>query len=384
METKMRNLLKHFGIGRKTSNVFFSYQGVSDPQWTPCRYDTISENAFQKNAIAFRAINLISRGIASIPMSVKNHHDKSENLELTNLLNRPNENQSRGMFFESLVNYLLISGNAFIYWGENGDLNCLRTDRIRVVPNASKTAVESYQYDVDTSTFILSRNDILHLKLFNPLNDWYGLGPLQVASRSIDQHNAISDHNLAVLQNGGRPSGCLMVKNGTENLSDEQREQLREDIKNAYAGSSNAGKMMVLEGCFEWKEMGFSPKDLDFSGGKNISSREIALALGVPPSMVELCENSNFGSYKESRLHLWEDTILPIGELVRLELSNWFSKKIGTPVEIVFNLDAIHALTSKREILWQKISDANFLTTNEKREILGFPPLNESDVKKNK
>ncbi|MDR3179437.1 MAG: phage portal protein [Holosporaceae bacterium] len=378
----MRNLLKHFGMGKKTSNVFFSYQNIGDPQWTPCRYDAISENGFQKNAIAFRAISLISRGIASIPMSAKNRDDKSENWKLTKLLSRPNENQSRGMFFETLVNYLLISGNAFVYLGENGDLNCLRTDRVRVVPNASKTAVDSYQYEVDTSTFILSRDDVLHLKLFNPLNDWYGLSPLQVASRSIDQHNAISDHNLAILQNGGRPSGCLMVKNGTENLTDEQREQLREDIKNAYAGSSNAGKMMVLEGCFEWKEMGFSPKDLDFGSGKDISSREIALALGVPPPMLELHENSSLGSYREARLHLWEDTILPLGELIRLELSNWFSKKFNTSVEIIFDLEAVHAITSKREMLWQKISNANFLTTNEKREILGFPPLNESDEEK--
>ncbi|MDR2681457.1 MAG: phage portal protein, partial [Holosporaceae bacterium] len=378
----MRNLLKHFGMGRSASNVFFSYQNVSDPQWTPCRYDAVAESGFQRNAIAFRAVNLISRGIASIPMSVKNREDKTENLKLTNLLNRPNENQSRGIFFETLVNYLLISGNAFIHFGENGDLNCLRTDRVRIVPNASKTAIESYHYEVDSSKFIISRDDILHLKLFNPLNDWYGLSPLQVASRSIDQHNAISDHNLAILQNGGRPSGCLMVKNGTENLNDEQREQLREDIKNTYAGSINAGKIMVLEGCFEWKEMGFSPKDLDFSAGKNMNSREIALAFGVPPSMVGLCENSNFTSYREARLHLWEDTILPMGELVRLELSGWLSKKFHTAVEIVFDLDAVHALTSKREMLWQKISNANFLTANEKREILGFPLLSESDSEK--
>ncbi|GHU12739.1 portal protein [Alphaproteobacteria bacterium] len=377
----MRNLLKHFGVGKSASNVFFSYQGTNDPQWTPYRYDAISESGFQKNAIAFRAINLISRGIASIPMSIKNCEDNSENIELTNLLNRPNKSQSRGTFFETLVNYLLISGNAFVHFGEDGELSCLRTDRVHVVPNASKTFVESYSYEVDSSKFMISRENILHLKLFNPLNDWYGLSPLQVASRSVDQHNAISDHNLAILQNGGRPSGCLMVKNGTENLTDEQREQLRADIKNSYAGSINAGKMMVLEGSFEWKEMGLSPKDLDFDSGKNMTAREIALAFGVPPSMIGLRCDSSFSSYKEARLHLWEDTILPLGELIRLELGNWLSKKFDKSVEIVFDLDAVHALTSRREMLWQKISNADFLTTNEKRGILGFAPLDESETK---
>jgi HK97 family phage portal protein len=206
------------------------------------------------------------------------------------------------------------------------------------------------------------------------------LSPLQVASRAIDQHNAISEHNLAILQNGGRPSGCLMVKGGLENLTEEQRDQLREDIKNAYAGSSNAGKMMVLEGGLEWKEMGLSPKDLDFSGGKNITSGEIARAFGVPPSMLGMSEKSNFSSYREARLHLWEDTILPLGELIRMEMSRWLSKKNHQAVDVIFDLDAVLVLASKREMLWQKISDANFLTINEKRELLGFPPLNEIET----
>jgi HK97 family phage portal protein len=223
--------------------------------------------------------------------------------------------------------------------------------------------------------FDIPVENILHIKFFNPLNDWYGLSPLQVAAMAVDQHNAISDHNLAILQNGGRPSGCLMVKNGDDGLTEEQREQLRADLQSAYAGSKNAGKIMVLEGSFEWKEMGLSPKDLDFDAGKTITSKEIALAFGIPPSMLEMHENTTFSGYREARLQLWEDTILPLGELIRQEFSSWLSRKFGEAVEIVFDLDAVHALTSRREILWQKISNADFLTANEKREILGFPPL---------
>ncbi len=378
----MINLLKHFNVKKTVPESFFSYQGLGYPQWTSCKYDAISNEGFQKNVIAFRAINLISRGISSIPMSIKNRNDMSENAEITAILNKPNKLQSRNTFFENLVNYLLISGNVFIYYGENNQLNCLRTDRVQIVPNKLKTEVESYLYSVDSSKFKVNKQDLLHIKFFNPLNDWYGFSPLQVASRSIDQHNAMSNHNLAILQNGGRPSGCLMVKNGTENLTDEQREQLRIDIKNAYSGSLNAGKMMVLEGCFEWKEMGLSPKDLDFNSGKDIVSREIAQAFGVPPILVGLRGDSTFSSYKEARLHLWEDTILPLAELIRLEFSNWLSEKFNKDIELHFDLDAVHVLMSRREILWQKISAADFLTLNEKREILGFVPIEKGDIKK--
>lgn len=372
----MINLLKHFNKRRIMPESMIFYHSANDPKWTPCRYETVSEECYQKNVIAFRSINLISRGIASIPMNIEVHSDSCSQNELNNLLNRPNQFQSRGAFFEHLVNYLLIAGNAFVHCGENSKrLACLRSDRVQIVPNSTKTSVDFYTYIVDSSQFKIEKEDLLHLKFFNPLNDWYGLSPLQVASRAIDQHNAMSNHNLSILQNGGRPSGCLMIKTGSENLTEEQREQLRSDIRDTYAGTLNAGKIMVLEGDFEWKEMGLSPKDLDFSAGKDLTTREIAQAFGVPPILVGLRGDSGFSNYREARLHLWEDTILPLAELIRLEFNNWMSRKFKMDVEITFDLDSIHALTSRRDILWQRISSADFLTVNEKREILGFPPL---------
>ncbi|MDR3187468.1 MAG: phage portal protein [Holosporaceae bacterium] len=369
----MLNLLKHFGAQRKDS--FFAYHGVGDPRWTPCAYEALSEEGFQKNVFAYRAISLIAKSISSIPLMAKKIDDATESEVVAKVLRRPNGSQSRSSFLENVVNYLMISGNAFVHHDDNGELHCLRSDRVRIVPNASKTAVDFYVYGVDSSKFDLKKENVLHLKLFNPLNDWYGFSPLQAAFRAIDQYNEMSNHNLAVMQNGGRPSGCLLVKNA-ENLTEEQRAQLRSDIHNAYAGAKNAGRVMILEGGLEWKEMGQSLKDLDFDSGRNTVAREIAQAFGVPPVLIG-AQDSAFMSYKEARLHFWEDTVLPLAEFIRLEFSSWLSIKFKERVEIVFDLDAVSALSSRRESLWNKISNADFLTTNEKREILGYLPINE-------
>ena len=373
----MLNLLKHFNSEKKDKLCFFSYHGVNDPRWTPCRYDSLVEEGFQKNVIAFRAITLVSRNVASIPITVKNLDTGEVDAELTALLNRPNRSQARATFLENVVNYLLISGNAFIYFDDIAELRCLRTDRMQIIPNKSKTNVDSYIYSVDSSSFSIDRENILHLKFLNPLNDWYGFSPLQIAFQAVDQYNAMSSHNLALLQNGGRPSGCLMVKNGTESLTSEQREQLRADIKNSYAGTGNAGKIMVLEGSFEWKEMGFSPRDLDFDAGKNTTAREISEAFGVPPVLLGIHGDATFTNYREARLHLWEDTILPLAEFIRLEFSNWLSQKFGKKIEISLDLDAIPALVERRESIWKRIANADFLTLDEKRELIGYPPIKE-------
>jgi HK97 family phage portal protein len=248
---------------------------------------------------------------------------------------------------------------------------------VSIVPNSQKSEVEYYVYKVDASEIRIPKEDILHIKYYNPLNDWYGLSPLQVAIHSIDQHNAISKHNLSLMQNGGRPSGCLILKGGMENMTDEQREKLRADVRHVYSGTANAGKIMVLEGSFEWKDMGLSPKDLDFTSGKNVTSREIALTFGVPPELLGIDCNASFINKKEARLHLWEDTILPLAERIRQDLNYWLQKKFDCNCKIMLDLDAIPALTAKREILWNKISDATFLTQNEKRKLLGFHPLDD-------
>lgn len=171
----------------------FVYSDVGSPQWTPREFKSLAEEGFRKNVFAFRAINLIAKGIASIPMSVQTG-DKSPDPELTSLINNPSNSDSKGAFFENIVSYLLISGNAYVRINENNQLQPLCPDRVQIVPNAKHTAVDHYLYVVDNTRYFIAKNDLLHLKLFNPLNDWYGLSPLQVAAQAIDQYNEMANH----------------------------------------------------------------------------------------------------------------------------------------------------------------------------------------------
>ena len=130
---------------------------------------------------------------------------------------------------------------------------------------------------------------------------------------------------------------------------------------------------MLLEGGYEWQEMGLSPKDLDFAEAQNTIAREIVQAFGVPPILVGIRGDASFNNYREARAHFWEDTVLPLAELIRTQFTDWLRQKYETNCKIYFDLDSIPALTTKREKLWEKVSNADFLSTDEKREILGFP-----------
>ena len=122
---------------------------------------------------------------------------------------------------------------------------------------------------------------------FHPLDDHYGLSPLEAAAVAVDTHNAAAKWNKALLDNAARPSGALVYA-GPEGavLSDSQFERLKRELEETYQGAVNAGRPLLLEGGLDWKAMSLSPKDMDFMEAKHAAAREIALAFGVPPMLL--------------------------------------------------------------------------------------------------
>ena len=91
---------------------------------------------------------------------------------------------------------------------------------------------EAYDYAVDGASPIRLDGEavsgvrrVLHQKLFHPLNDHYGLSPIEAAASAIDIHNAASRWNKALLDNFARPSGALVYTSRDGNLTTEQYER---------------------------------------------------------------------------------------------------------------------------------------------------------------
>ncbi len=246
------------------------------------------------------------------------------------------------------------------------------------VPYAYRYTVNnnSYDFKVDKLT---GRSTVLHLKTFNPLNDWYGLSPIEAAAYSIDQHNQAGAWNQAMLQNGARPSGAIVVKSEKDgsggNLSQEQYQRLKAQINDHYSGPVNAGRPILLEGGLEWKEMSLSPRDMDFIESKHSSARDIALAFGVPPQLLGIPGDNTYSNLIEARLSLWEQTILPTLENIICHLNSWLVPKFGKDLCLSYDKDAIEILMEKRQKMWKYVQNASFMTLNEKREAFGLPPL---------
>ncbi len=375
------------------------YNAVGKPVWSGRNYQKFSDEGFIKNVIAHRAVNIIASGAASVawvvrddstltpPLSQRERESSNEKnrYKLQELLRYPNPAMGAAEFFEAVYSYKLISGNAYIQAvrSENGvaeELYTLRPDRMAVI--AGKSCVASgYRYSVGDkyTDFKVDRltgqSDILHLKNFHPLDDWYGLSSLEAAAYSIDQHNQAGQWNQALLQNGARPSGALVVKGSGNDggyLSEEQYNRIKNQIEEAHSGPSNAGRPLLLEGGLEWREMSLSPKDMDFLNVKNSAARDIAAAFGVPAQLLGIPGESTYNNMAEARMALWEQTIIPLLENTAASLNNWLVPMFGDKLTITFDKNSISALLPRRESLWTSLKDADFITDEEKRELVFF------------
>ena len=364
------------------------------PRWTPRDYAALAREGYARNAIVYRAVRLIAESVGALSFVLYEGVAERDIHPLLDLIRRPNPRQDGASFLENIASHLLLAGNAYIEAvglgaGEEGDpqvreLYALRPDRMKLVPGADGWP-QAYDYTVAGSTVRFDQSamlpPILHLTFFNPLDDHYGLSPLEAAAIAVDTHNAAAAWNKALLDNAARPSGAL-VYDGPDGaaLSALQYERLKNEFAEHYQGMSNAGRPLVLEGGLDWKPMSLSPGDMDFLNAKHAAAREIALAFGVPPMLLAIPGDNTYSNYQEANRVFWRQSVLPLAGRIACALTHWLSPVFGDGLMLAADTDRIEALSPDRAALWERVSKAPFLSVNEKRLATGYGPVEGGDV----
>ena len=261
----------------RTSNVF-AFEAGGRARWTPRDYAALAREGYMANAVVYRAVRLIAENAASCHYLLYEGAAERDQHPLLRLLAQPNARQDGTSFLETVYAHLLLAGNAYVEGVSLDDdvreLYALRPDRMKVVPGPDGWP-EAYEYTIGNRGVRFDQGHgkvppILHLTFFHPLDDHYGLAPLEAGAIAIDTHNSSSTWNKALLDNAARPSGAL-VYSGPEGtvLSDSQFDRLKRELTDTYQGAVNAGRPLLLEGGLDWKAMSLTPKDMDFLEAKH-------------------------------------------------------------------------------------------------------------------
>jgi HK97 family phage portal protein len=363
------------------NNGYISLHETGLANWSSRNYLSMSREGFMRNPIAHRAIRMICETAANVPWSLFENQSELKDHPALKLIQKPNNMSGAADFLEGLYGHLLLSGNAFIKVLTDGDtpleLHALRPDRIRVIsgrdgwPEAFEYQVGNHKERFDINTGATSQ--ILHLKLFHPLDDHMGFAPLEAAMMALDLHNSASGWNKALLDNSARPSGALVYqpKDGG-NLTQDQFDRLKGELEEGYSGVQKAGKPLLLEGGLDWKAIGLTPKDMDFVEAKNGASRDIALALGVPPMLLGIPGDNTYANYQEANRAFSRLTVLPLVMRIAASMSAYLQNYYGGEFRFEPDIDKMPGLSSERDMLWARIENTTFLTDQEKRKAVGY------------
>ncbi len=371
-----------------TGRVVALAAGAGRSVWSARDTGSLTRSGFLGNPIGFRSVKLIAEAAAAVPLICEDRERRYDTHPVIDLLRRPNPGQGRAELFESLFGQLLLSGNGYLEAvglspaGLPEELHVLRSDRMSIVPGADGWPI-AFEYSVGGRKHRFdmtgSPDPICHIKSFHPLDDHYGVSPMQAAAVAMDVHNSASAWSKSLLDNAARPSGAIIYKgiDGQGVLSPEQYDRLVVEIEMNHQGARNAGRPMLLEGGLDWKPMGFSPSDMEFHETKLSAAREIALAFGVPPMLLGIPGDATYANYAEAHRAFYRLTVLPLATRVAASVAWWLSEHLGAEVDLRPDPDRIPALAEERDQQWARVGSATFLTDAEKRSLLGLPPLND-------
>jgi HK97 family phage portal protein len=340
--------------------------------FTPISYKNLSEAGYRNCMTVYSCINTIIENAAALSWNAESLTGKKiENHPALALLNHPNPQQGKRKFLTYVLGYKLLSGNSYIFAAIGGGrpqfLYSLRPDRMTVLPGRGFDLIGGYRYKVQGQECNYTAQDILHIKMFNPLNDFYGMGPVEAAARGIDISNYADTWNAAIIKNDMKPPGAFSTEGS---LSPQQFDRIKVQIGEEYQGYNNAGRPLLLEGGLKFTPFAMAPKDLDWLNSNKATMRKICAMFRVPSQLLGDTEASTYSNYQEARKALHIDAVLPHMEDCTDEFNNWLMPMFGNDI-LKIDKSKIEALQENQNEKYTYLGSCDFLTINEKREAVG-------------
>ncbi len=289
--------------------------------------DTITD-AVALNVSAFwRGVNLISSGIAALPLHVYERigdegKERARDHPLYTVLHsQANSRMTSFTVRQTMAAHAITWGNGFAEKQKNGRgeiLGLWPLNPARMSVEVERLTVQQLQlgllprlrYRYRTARGderIYSADDIHHLRGLG--NDGLVGYPLLTLMRnSIALARSGERAQAAVFTNSARPSVALMHPSS---MPGNKRRELADDWRSAYSGSANAGKVAVLEDGIKLQPFGFPPEDAQFLQTRTFQVVEFARWLGLPPHKLYELSRATFSNIEQQALEYLSDSLNP-------------------------------------------------------------------------
>lgn len=341
-----------------------------------------SINGFQCNPYVRRACDLYGVFV-SLPDTLvfdrKGQQIEDPNHPLIKFLNYPNPLMGRNELMTKIGADLGTFGETFLY-----PVKTIKgVVRLYHFSPANVTVQETGDEMNPVKMWMISRGangimtvapeDIIHIKLNSTeASTVRGCSPIISSRKSIEMQNAIREWNIAMTKNGAKGSTVIEVP---RQLTDQQFERLSGQLQSKHAGASNAGKTMVLDDGKHAVQMGMTAVEMDYVNGTAISAREVSIAYGIAPEVLGDSQNKTYANMGEAYRQTIQTTAVPLLKIVYDALERYLLPFFPDVGEIMYDVEQINDLMGDQVETYTALEGASYLTPNEKREKLGYEPI---------
>ncbi len=341
------------------------------------------KQAVQVSAV-YACVRVIAETIASLPVGVYEETDdgirKAKEHPLYTLLHdEPNHEMTSFIMRETMMCHLLLWGNSYsqiIRSGKNKivELYPLQPDHMEV--DRDENGVLTYTYTTAEGNVVyLKPSDVLHVPGLG-FDGIMGYSPIALEKNAIGLGIAAEEYGSTFFKNGARPSGVLTHPN---QVKDPKR--LRESWNATYGGSSNGGKVAVLEEGMVFSPISMPNNEAQFLETRKFQVEEICRIYRVPPHMIGDLSRSTFSNIEHQSIDFAIHTIRPW--VVRIEQAMnriLLSDSDKGRYYIHFNLDGLMRGDYKSRMEGYSIGRQNgWLSANDIRELENLNPISDEE-----
>lgn len=281
------------------------------------KYQTYAKEGYATNELVYACIEELATSAAEPTLQAKVGGKWTHVHPVVTLLNAPNPFMSHFEFWATVILHRALAGNAYALIvrsasGAAKQLWLMRPDRVAVIPSEAEY-IAGYQYDVgDGKPVIIPTRDVIHFKMRNPLNDFYGQPPLMAAAGRVDIDNFMRDFVKVYFNKAGVPGGLLSVKG---KIAADTRKEITERFKDDYGGPSGWHKLLVVDqdASFTAMTSNLGASGLVIPELDKVSIRRICTVFGVPPTLLGIDDaNTSYASIEMVQKYFWDNTLAPL------------------------------------------------------------------------
>lgn len=246
--------------------------------------------------------------------------------KLNDLLKWPNEDGTWNDLIADGAGFKMITGNETLW------ANMLDAGANQGIPHELINAPAQYMTPIATlgwpqriigwqlnNGFVkqFKREEILHLKMWNPDYDSRGSGlmgmsPLKPGSKTLTRNNAAKKAGSVQLDNNGTP-GIAFIDDPIVPASGREAQiaATRRVWANEHSGAEQFGKVAMSGYKMGYVSVGSTLKEMDLSGIESLDLRRIFNLWGVPSQLGNDPDNKTYNSLKEAEKALTTRGALP-------------------------------------------------------------------------